>query len=415
MRKHGLLDRIGPGFITGASDNDPSGIVTYTQVGAKFGLAQLWTALWCLPLLAATQEIVGRIGLVTGEGIVAALRKHYAKPVMWGFVILLFAANTLNIGADMGAMAEATRLLIPVIPFPVLVIGFTVLILVLEIFITYKTYANVLKWFALSLFGYVVTAFLVTTNWGAALSHAVLPAIHIDKEFMMGLVAVFGTTISPYLFIWQAAEQVEEEIARGRKTLEARQGATPKEMAAMRKDIRWGMGLSQFITFCIIATAAAVFFAHGLDGIDSAADAANTLRPIAGDLAYLLYAVGVIGTGLLAIPVLSASASYAFSDALGIHNGLYKKLHEAHGFYGAITLSTLLGLLINFLGLNSIQVLYWTAVINGLVMPFLLGIILVIANNEVIMGKWKNGWLSNAIGVFTFLVMTCAAVIFLVL
>lgn len=415
MKRKSFFDRIGPGFITGASDNDPSGIITYTQVGARFGLDQLWTALWCLPFLAVMQEMVGRIGLVTGEGLVASLRKHYSKPIMWMFVGLLFFANTLNIGADLGAMAEATRLLFPQVPFSFLVIGFSLCILLLEIFITYKKYANILKWFALSLFGYVVTAFLVTTDWRALISHAAIPTMRIDKEFMMGIVAIFGTTISPYLFIWQPAEQVEEEISQGKLTITSRRGATKKEMSNMQKDISWGMGFSQFITFCIIATAAFVFFVNGFYGIDSASEAANTLRPIAGDLSYLLYAVGIIGTGLLAIPILSASASYAFADASGMENGLYKKFRDAHGFYGVIILSTVLGLLINFLHLNSISVLYWTAVINGLVMPPLIGIILVIANNSTIMGTWKNGKITNTIGILTFLLMTCAGVMFLAL
>ena len=410
-----FLDRFGPGFITGASDNDPSGIVTYTQVGAHFGLAQLWTAVFCLPFMGVMQEMVARIGMVTGEGLVASLRKDYPKWIMWSFVGLLFGANTLNIGADLGAMADASRLLIPAIPFPVLVVSFTVLILLLEIFITYKTYAKILKWFAFSLFGYIITAFLVTTDWGNVLAHSFIPTIQINRDFMMGLVAILGTTISPYLFIWQSNEQVEEEIAKGRTTLRQRQGATKQELKAMRKDVSTGMLFSQVITFCIMITASAVFFSRGIDGITSASQAAKMLEPIAGNFSYILYAVGIIGTGLLAVPVLSASASYAMSDALGIRSGLFHKLKQAHGFYGAITVSTLIGLLINFLNLNHISVLYWTAVINGLVMAPLIGIILVIANDKRVMRGWHNGDLANLIGLISFFVMTCAAVMFLVL
>jgi NRAMP (natural resistance-associated macrophage protein)-like metal ion transporter len=407
-----LLKKLGPGFVTGASDDDPSGIATYTQVGAQFGLGQLWTTFLNLPLMICIQEMVARIGMVAGQGLTAVLRKHYARPVLWFVVLLVFVANTINIGADLGAMADATRLLAPAIPFPLLLVGFTVFILVLEIFITYKTYAKILKWLALSLMSYVLTAFVVTTNWGEIFRHAILPSLSFDRAFITGIVALLGTTISPYLFIWQADQEMEEEILHDRKTVTSRHGATEREIKGMRQDVALGMSFSQLITFFIIVTAAGTFFRHGLHDIQTTAQAARALEPLAGRFAALLFALGIIGTGLLAVPVLSASASYALSEALGWKNGLYKKLKQAHGFYGAITLSTLIGLIINFIGINPIKALYWTAVLNGIITPPLVLIILLMANNKKIMGRWVNGRLANLFGFFT-LALTTAAVILL--
>ena len=410
-----LLNRLGPGFITGASDNDPSGIATYTQVGAQFGLSMVWTSIFVLPFMTAVQEMSARIGMVAGDGVTMVLRNKYPKWLLWIFVVLILGANTLNIGADLGAMADSARLLAPQIPFPVLAIFFTLLTLVLEIFITYKTYANILKWFALTLLSYMFTALLVTTDWRDVISHAVIPTLSLNRDFILALVAVFGTTISPYLFIWQSHEEIEEEVAQGRTTTEMRKGATQKEMQRMRQDTVVGMTFSQIITFFIITTAALTFFRHGLYDIQTTAQAAQALEPLAGHFAKLLFAVGVIGTGLLAVPVLSASASYALSDAFHWSEGLYKKFREAHGFYGVITISTLIGLLINFVGINPIKALFWTAVVNGLVTPPIIAIMLLVANNKKIMGKFKNGWLSNTLCGITLCVMTLAAVLLFVL
>jgi len=393
-----ILARLGPGFVTGSSDDDPSGIATYTQVGAQFGLGQLWTTAFNLPLMIAIQEMVGRIGMVTGQGLTAILRKHYPKFVLWLVVLLVFVANTINLGADLGAMADSTRLLFPDLPFAALLIGFTVLILVLEIFLTYRTYAEVLKWFALSLLGYAVTAFIVTSDWSVVLHSLFMPTFTFDRGFITAIVAVLGTTISPYLFIWQADEEIEEEIAAGRTTIAQRRGATKEEIANMRRDTVIGMTFSQIITFSIIVTAAGTFFRHGLNDIQTTTQAASALEPLAGQFAAHLFALGVIGTGLLAVPVLSASASYALSEALGWKNGLYKKLKQAHGFYGAITIATFIGLIINFIGINPIKALYWTAVLNGLITPPLVLIILLVANNKKIMGRWTNGYWSNLFG-----------------
>jgi NRAMP (natural resistance-associated macrophage protein)-like metal ion transporter len=410
-----LFKKFGPGFITGSSDDDPSGIATYTQVGAQFGLGQLWTTVFIFPLMTAVQEMSARIGMVTGEGITSVLRKRYSKLLLWVFVFLLLAANTVNIGSDLGAMADAAHLLIPKLPFAVCLLLFTLLILILEIFLTYKAYANVLKWLCLSLLSYVATAFIVTTNWGDVFRHAIIPQMQLTKDFMLAIVAILGTTISPYLFLWQAHEEIEEEIADGRKTVAARRGGNAKEMRDMRVDTVIGMSFSQIITFFIITTAAITFFHHGLHNIQTSAQAAQALVPLTGRFAALLYTIGIIGTGLLAVPVLSASASYAISDAYGWSEGLYKKFRDAHGFYGVITLSTLVGLLINFIGINPIQALIWSAVLNGLITPPLIAIMLLIANNEKIMGTWKNGWISNALCIATLILTAVAGVLLFVL
>lgn len=405
-----LFDHLGPGFITGAADDDPSGIATYSQVGARFGLGQVWLAAWCVPFMVAVQEMVGRIGLMTGVGLSTSLRKHYPRPLLWAFVLLIFVANTVNLGTDLGAMADTARLLVPGIPFAVALIGFTLLVLVLEVFITYQSYASILKWLAVALLGYVVTALLVTGNWPRVIMAAFVPHLEWSSAFMLSVVAVLGTTISPYLFVWQADEEVEEEIAKGRTTVRARRGVSDRDLGLMRRDTLLGMSASQGITFCIIATAAGTFATHGITTIASSAQAAQALAPLAGPFASLLFAIGIIGTGLLAVPVLSASASYALAEALGWKNGLYKKLHQAHGFYGAITLATLVGLGINFVGINPIYALFLTSVVNGVLTAPLLFIILLMANNKKIMGKRVNGLWSNALGWATCLVMAVASV-----
>lgn len=410
-----LLKRLGPGFITGASDDDPSGIATYTQSAARFGYAQLWTAAWSLPFMIAIQEMTARLGMVTGQGLAATIRKRYPAWVLWLVVVLVFTANTVNIGANLGAMADATALLLPGAPVAVYAVGYAIVILLLEIFITYKTYANVLKWFALSLFSYVVTAAVVTVDWSVVVFHAVVPTFVLERDFILMLVAILGTTISPYLFLWQSSTEVEEEIAEGRTTLVRRRGASTKEIREMRADVAGGMTFSNLIMFFIMTTAAMAFFGNGLHDIGSSAEAARVLEPFAGRFASLVFAIGIIGTGLLAVPVLSASASYALSDALGWSGGLYKKLRQAHGFYGAITIATLVGLLMTFFGVNPIRALILAAALNGLVAPVLIFIILRLANDGRVMGRWTNGPLSNVLCWGTFAVMTVSAVLLFVL
>jgi len=410
-----ILNRMGPGFITGASDDDPSGIATYSQAGALFGLGMIWTALWSIPFMIAIQEMVARIGLVTGEGIVASLRRYYPRWLTISFVGLIFAANTINIGADLGAMADATRLLFPALPFPLLLVGFTVLILFLEIYIPYKRYATVLKWLTFSLLAYVATAFLVTESWWPIIKAAFVPHIVWDRENILFLIAIIGTTVSPYLFIWQANEEVEEEINDGRTTLRSRRGATKEELKKMRSDVTLGMSSSQLIALCIITTAAATFARNGISNIETSAQAAQALVPLAGHFAFLLFALGIIGTGLLAIPILAAAGSYAVSEAFGWKVGLSKSLHQAPGFYAIISVSTFLGMLMNIIGISPIKALIWTAILNGIVTPPLLFVILLIANNKKIMNGKTNGLIGNILGGSVCLIMTLAIILVFVL
>lgn len=405
--------KLGPGWITGASDDDPSGIGTYSYAGSRFGMAPLWTLLFALPLMSAVQEMCARIAQVSGRGLSANMKKHMPRSAMFVVVGLLVFANTINIAANIGAMAAAMQLLAP-LPFFFLAILFTILTLVLEIFVSYQLYARYLKFLTISLVSYVVVAVMVTTDWGAVARAVVLPTFSFSKDFFFILVAIFGTTISPYLFFWQASSEVEEEIGMGRWTLLQRKGATREEISDMRVDVISGMVFSNLVAFFIMLTAAVVLFPGGII-VETAEDAAAALVPVAGPFASLLFAVGIIGTGLLSIPVLAGSASYAVSEIMGWKSGLYRKLREAHGFYGLITLATLAGLLINALGVDPIQMLLGTAFINGIVAPVILTSILVIANNKKIMGKWRNGRLSNALNGLTLGAMTLSVVFLIVL
>lgn len=409
-----ILSYIGPGFITGASDDDPSGIATYSQTGSIFGFAQLWIALFSFPLQAAVQEMCGRIGLVTGRGLAGVIRKNYPKELLYASVSLLFLANTINIGADLGAMAASAQLIFN-LPFIGWLIGMVVLTLGLEIFISYKTYSKYLKYLGIALFSYIFTAFAVKIDWKTVFVSTVIPHFEFSKVYLLNIVAVLGTTISPYLFFWQADEEVEEEVAENKIK---RMGAgepriTVRDIRKLRVDTIFGMFFSNLIMFFIIITTGATLFRKGIGNINSAADAALALRPFAGDFAFLLFAIGIIGTGLLALPVLAGSASYAASEAFGWKEGLYQKLRRAHGFYGAIAVATIVGLLINFVNINPITALYYSAVINGIIAPPLIVMILFIANNKKIMGERTNNNLLNILGIITAFVMGAASVILL--
>lgn len=410
-----LINHMGPGFITGASDDDPSGIATYSQAGAQFNQGLMWTTLWCLPFMIAIQEMVGRIGLVTGEGIVSALRKKYPRWLTLSFVAIIFTANTINIGADLGAMADATKLLFPSIPFSIYLIAWTALVILLEIYIPYKKYATILKWLAMSLLAYFVTALLVTQNWTEIIKTTLIPSLAFNRDYVLMLIAVLGTTISPYLFIWQANNEVEDEIAEGKTSLKARRGATFDELRKMRLDIISGMGSSQLIALCIFATAAATFAKHGITDIQTSAQAAQALEPLAGNFASTLFALGIIGTGLLAVPILAAAGSYAVSEALGWKASLGKTLHQAPGFYAMISVSTFLGMLMNIVGISPIKALIWTAILNGIATPPLLIVILLVANNKKIMDGHVNGWLGNALASSIVVIMTIATILLFVL
>ncbi len=402
---------LGPGLTTGAADDDPSGITTYSQAGAQYGFNLLWLSAFTFPLMAIVQEMCARIGLVTGRGLAANIRQYYPKWVLLTATFLLFFANTLNIGADLGAMAKATQLLLPNLSFSSLILGFTILSLALQIFTTYEKYAKYLKWLALVLLSYVFSALSVNLDWGEVLQKAVIPTIVFSREQVFLITAVLGTTISPYLFFWQTSQEVEEQILEGKTTLKLRQEeTTPKEVRNMRSDVWSGMFLSNLVMFFIIAAAAATLFTHGITNITSAAEAAAALKPLAGDQAYLLFALGVIGTGLLAVPILAGSASYALSESFGWKFGLYRKLKEANAFYGVIIISTGIGLLINFIGLDPVKALIYSAVLNGLIAPVILILIVLMSSNSKIMGRWVNNKLVMTLGWLITGVMTLAGV-----
>jgi len=399
---------LGPGLTTGAADDDPSGITTYSQAGAQFGFNFLWLSAYTFPLMAIIQEMCARIGLVTGRGLAANIRQYYPKWVLYIAASLLFFANTLNIGADLGAMAKATQLLVPRVSFTSLILGFTIITLALQIFTTYEKYAKYLKWLALVLLSYVFSALTVDINWNEVLQKAVIPTIVFSKDQIFLVTAVLGTTISPYLFFWQTSQEVEEEILSGKTTLKLRQEeTTPAEVKSMRLDVWSGMFLSNLVMFFIIAACAATLFATGVTNITSAAEAAEALRPIAGERVYLLFALGIIGTGM-AVPILAGSASYALSESFGWKFGLYRKLKEANSFYGVIIISTGIGLAINFLGFDPIKALIYSAVVNGLIAPVILILIVLMSGNQKIMGRWVNGKISTALGWLIVTLMTLA-------
>jgi NRAMP (natural resistance-associated macrophage protein)-like metal ion transporter len=404
----GYWQTLGPGLTTGASDDDPSGIATYSQTGAQYGFQLLWLAAFTFPLMSVVQEMCARIGLVTGKGLAANIRSHFSKKVLYTCALLLFAANAFNIGADLGAMAQGVQLLHPNYSFAGLVIGFAIFMVGLQIFTPYQRYAKYLKWLAMVLFAYVVSAILAHLNWGQVARHAVVPNISFNKDQLLLICAILGTTISPYLFFWQTSQEVEDQMALGRTTLESRQGATKKEIHSMRVDVWSGMLLSNVVMFFIIAACAGVLFSHGITNIATASQAAEALRPFAGNATYSLFAVGIIGTGLLAIPVLAGSSSYALAESFQWGGGLSKKLKQSYAFYGVIIISMLVGLGMNFVGINPIKALIYSAVGNGLVAPVVLILIVIISSDEKIMGKWANGTFLKIIGWLVAILMLLA-------
>lgn len=407
----GYWRSLGPGLTTGAADDDPSGIATYSQAGAQYGFQLIWLSLFTFPLMAIVQEMCARIGLVTGRGLAGNIRIHYPRWILYTCTILLFAANTLNLGADLGAMAKATQLLFPDFQFGPVVIGFAIFILALQIFTTYARYAKFLKWLALVLLAYVFSALLIPIDWGKVLTSTLVPSITFSKEQIFLICAILGTTISPYLFFWQTSQEVEEEILSGKITIKLRQEeTTDQEIKKMHTDVWSGMFLSNLIMFFIIAACAATLYVHGIYNIQTAADAARALRPLAGDKAYLLFALGIIGTGLLAVPVLAGSASYALSESLKWKHGLYRKLREAYSFYGVIILSMIIGLLINFSGIDPIKALIYAAVANGMIAPIILILIIQISSNKKVMGNRVNSRLTTMFGWLITLAMIGAGV-----
>ena len=399
---------LGPGLTTGASDDDPSGIATYSQTGAQYGFGLLWLSAFTFPLMAVVQEMCARIGLVTGRGLAGNIRTHFGKRVLYVSTLFLFAANTFNIGADIGAMANGVQLLRPDIRFALLVVGLSIFIMLLQIFTPYVTYARYLKWLALVLFAYIFSAILAHPNWHTVAHYALLPKITWNKTELLLICAILGTTITPYLFFWQTSQEVEEEIAAGQTTIKSRLGSSPEEMKKMRVDVWSGMFLSNVVMFFIIAACASVLFAHGIMNISTASQAAQALKPFAGSQAYLLFAIGIFGMGMLAIPVLAGSSAYAISESLGKRQGLNSKLKQGYAFYGVIIISMLVGLGLNFIGLNPIKALIYSAVLNGVVAPIIIVQIVMIASNKKLMGEWKNGKLGTTVGWLTVLLMSAS-------
>jgi NRAMP (natural resistance-associated macrophage protein)-like metal ion transporter len=398
-----LRSQLGPGLVTGASDDDPSGIATYSQAGAGFGLSTLWTSLLTLPLMIAVQEMCARIGLVTRKGLTAVIRLYYPKPVLWLIVLVSFPAIILNIGANLSGMGAVANMLLPDIPAPVFNILFGISITYITIALPYARIANILRWLCLSLLCYMIVPFLTRTDWPQVLKHSLIPEIRWDRDFILIIVALLGTTISPYLFFWQTSMEVEE--AR-----EHRLVVNKRVMDSMQQDVRVGMFFSNLVSFFIILTAGSVMFPAGIQNISTVQEAAMALRPLAGDMSYLLFSVGVIGTGLLSIPVLAGAMSYMVSEAFGWKEGLNKKFHQARGFYGVMVVSILSALLINFSGLSPMRALILTAVVYGVMAPVVIAIILHICNNHLIMGDRVNGKWSNLFGWSALLLMSAAAI-----
>ncbi len=402
---------LGPGLTTGASDDDPSGIATYSQTGAQFGYQFLWLAPWTFPLTAMVQEMCARIGLVTGRGLAGNIRIHFSRRILYTCAIFLFVANAVNIGADLGAMAKATQLLNPRLSFGWLVVGIAAVSLGMQIFTSYVRYARYLKWLALVLVAYILSAVLAHLNWTDVLSHTFVPKFTPSKESFIILCAVLGTTISPYLFFWQTSQEVEEQILQGKTTLHERRTATaPEDIKSMRIDVWSGMFLSNLVMFFIIAVCGGLLFTHGITNIQSAAQAAEALRPLAGDYTYFLFAIGVIGTGLLAIPVLAGSSSYAISESFHWRQGLYRPLKQAYAFYGVIIISMMVGLGMNFLGIDPFKALIYSAFLNGLVAPIILGLIVLISSNKKVMGRWTNKRSTMVIGWAITVMMTVVGI-----
>jgi NRAMP (natural resistance-associated macrophage protein)-like metal ion transporter len=400
-----LFSILGPGLITGASDDDPSGIATYSQAGAEFGFATLWTALITFPLMASIQGICARIGIVTSQGLAKTLKAHYPKPFLYLVILLSFPAIVLNIGADIQGMGAVTHLLFPAIPSFLFSLLFTLVLLIIIIKYSYQKVALILKWLCLILLSYLIVPFLVKPDWMTVSKSTLIPTIHLNKEFFSILVAILGTTISPYLFFWQATMEAEDR-AHQKKTLVIDKTI----LGNMAADVNWGMFLSNLIMYFIILTAGAVLYKAGIKHIDTVDQAAKALEPLAGRLSYLLFALGVIGTGCLAIPVLAGSLSYMISESFDFRAGLDKKFNEARPFYFTIIISVVIGLGMEFLGVSPIDALLYTAILYGMTAPVMIALVLHIGNNKKIMGEFTNSRLSNFLGFTTLALMSFAAI-----
>ena len=403
-RQRGILAFLGPGLITGASDDDPSGIATYSQVGAQFGYSMAWVMLFTWPLMTAIQEVSARIGRVTGDGIAGNIREHYPRWLLQVIVALLLGANIINLGADLGAMGAALGLLLGG-PIKLYVVAFAVGCALLEIFARYENYVHILKWTAVTLFAYVAAALAVHVPWGKVAYNTLVPHLIWSTDYLVAIVAVLGTTITPYCFFWQSSEEAEDErIDPAAHPLREAPGEARAQIIRIRADTYLGMGFSNLISLFIIITTAATLNAHGLTNIQTSAQAAEALRPIAGEFAFAVFAAGIIGIGLLAVPVLAGSAAYALGEAFGWPTGLSRLPRDAKAFYATIAVATLIGIFINFVGLDPIKALFWSAVLNGVVAVPLMIVIMIMARQRRIMGAfivprslWAMGWLSTGV------------------
>jgi NRAMP (natural resistance-associated macrophage protein)-like metal ion transporter len=402
---------LGPGLVTGASDDDPSGITTYSVAGASFGYGMLWTALVSYPLMAAIQLICARIGLVTGFGLAGALRQNYPRPFLYIACLLLLAANIFNISADLAGMAESAAMLTGVSSF-VFVPIFGLSLVVITVYTSYKQFAGYLKWLTAVLFAYVIAAFLARPNWREVLIATVVPSVRWDSSYITTLVGILGTTISPYLFFWQASQEVEEEKAKGRRTLAERRGATPHELRDAALDVNTGMLFSNIVMYFIILATGATLYRSGHTDIVTARQAAEALRPLAGEAAYVLFALGLIGTGLLAVPVLAGSASYAVAEVFGWRSGLDLPPRRGRRFYLVLAGALVGGIVLNLVEKNPIRVLFLSAVVNGLLAPPLMVLVMLVSRDRRIMGEHANGPWLNALGWAATAVMVLAAVAF---
>jgi NRAMP (natural resistance-associated macrophage protein)-like metal ion transporter len=402
--------KLGPGLITGSSDDDPSGIATYSQAGAQYGLATLWTAPITFPMMAAIQEMCARIGLVTELGLTGTLKKYYPKPILYLMLLFSFPAIVMNIGADIAGMGAVGNLLFPSINATYFCVAFTLILLVTIIYLPYQKIASILKYLCIVLLVYLLVPFLYKQNWLAIFKASFISTIKFDKNYIGILVAILGTTISPYLFFWQATMEVEDMKHKKKHLM-----VNKKLMHEMRQDVDLGMLFSNIVMFFIILTTGTVLFNGGIHQIDTVEQAAQALKPLAGEFAYVLFAIGVIGTGLLAIPVLSGSLSYIFCETFGWKEGLDNKFNEAKPFYIIIAISLILGLLLNYIGISPIKALIYSAILYGLTAPVLIAIILHICNNKKIMGEFTNGKLSNILGFATLILMTVTAVVLIYL
>jgi NRAMP (natural resistance-associated macrophage protein)-like metal ion transporter len=405
-----FLKLLGPGLVTGASDDDPSGIATYSQAGAQFGLSTLWTALITTPLMMAIQEMCARIAVVTHKGLAGVIKENYSKTILYLIILITFPAVILNIGADISAIGAVSNLLLPGVSAAIFSVIFTILLAVALIKLPYKKIASILKWLCLALLAYFIVPFLLNPNWQKVIISTLIPTISLNKEFLLILVALLGTTISPYLFFWQASSEAEHRRQRKKEMI-----VNKRVIRDVGFDVDIGMLFSNVVMFFIILTAGTVLFNANITQINTVAQAAAALQPLAGNESYLLFTLGVIGAGLLAIPVLAGSLSYMYAEITGSKEGLDKKFREAKGFYTVLIIALLIGLIINFIGISPIKMLIYSAVLYGLISPVLILLILHISNKKSILGSYKNGKLSNFLGIITFIVMLVVAVAFLYL